>query len=273
MSKADGIDAQLFEDLDAQLYIKGCGGTARNIDGHYGKVGEHNGRNLYKKKGGEAHIYFDQIWRISRTDDLETFVYKNATELEAELLPENNWDAEDPSAMPEPTVVDEWLKRWEAMKVFQRLHYTKLPQHADTICKMLKDSKDMVRLSAITCLGRLHSDILEKYADTIIDFLAEEKKAPNREAAVKVLGQLHPEALNKHAERLVESFSDESNWVRLWAVLAIGRLESEDMRPYEDALVKVKVEDEYMPVREQAHQILVAQYERTDRAPHGGAPV
>lgn len=259
MTAKDGIDAALWEELGAQVIVKGAMGKAKGgLNGVFYLDGKHNGRGLYKQKDGTAVIFFDQIWRFSSDDNLETFVYSNANGIEEEILPEDFWNAADPEANPPPTVVDEWLRRWSAVGVFRRLHPAKLAMHIKPMCDMLKDTKDLVRLEAMNTLGRLvHSD-LESIANIIVEHIPQEPKDSVREAAVKVLIKLDGPDLAKHAHHLLPCFEDESNFVRLWALIGLSLLEIDELAKYEGLLDKLRVNDSYLPLREKANQMIQA---------------
>jgi len=235
-----------------------AGGRGKDTNGKFDLDGQLNGRNKYKHTTGKAVIFFDQFWKVSREGDLNQTEYKNVNELEAELVPEHDWMAPDPESEPAPTVVDEWLKRWTAVRVFRGLHPSSLPEHVETVVKMLKDAKDMVRWEAVTTLGRLQHQNLEKVADTIMELLATEPKESVREAAIKVIGKMDATDLAKHTKQITQILNDESNFVRLWALIALDKLETDEKCKVEDAIEKSKLEDTYMPVREKAAQILRA---------------
>lgn len=267
----DGIDSQLYEDLRTQIVVKGAGGKrGKFMNGKYDLDGTLNGRNKYKHVDGKGFLFFDQTWKLSGDDNWSTWEYKNTTELEAELVPENNWQAEDPDQEPAPTVVDEWLKRWESVRVFRRLHAAELAEHTDTILGMTKDAKDMVRWESVTILGRLQHEHLERVADPLTEIIANEPKESVREAAIKVLLKLDPVDLAKHAPQICAILEDESSFVRLWALLAIDKLETEEKCKYEEYLIKRK-EDSYMPVREKAGQLLRAHHMKMGVAKDGDA--
>merc|ERR1711908_172337 len=133
-----------------------------------------------------------------------------------------------------------------------------LAEYHHVVTGMLQDAKDQVRWEAVTILGKLQHSDLEKVADTLSEqVLKEEPKESVREAAIKVLLKLDPLDLAKHAAQIVEVLNDESNFVRLWALIALDRLTTEEKNKYEPALVK-KLDDDYLPIREKAGQILNA---------------
>lgn len=258
MSKKEGIDAQLYEDLRTQIVVKNAGGPkGKKMNGKYDLDGTWNGRKKYKHVNNEARIFFDQIWLMSCDEDLEKFEYKNVTELEAELVPEGMWAATDPASLPAPDVVDEWMKRWNCVRVFHALHPSSLVNHIETVVSMLTDSKDMVRLQAVTTLGRLPHQELEKIADTIAELIEREPKESVREAAIKVLLKLDATDLSKHMTQICHILDDQSSFVRLWALLAIDKLEDDEKTKYELEIERKK-EDEYMPIREKAGQMIRA---------------
>jgi len=258
MPKKDdhGIDAALYEDLRAQIVVKGAGGQkGKKICGVFTLDPEpHNGRNKYTHKSGKGTIFFDQFWCMSCDENLETYEYKNVTELEAELVPEEWWSCNDPASQPAPHVVDEWLRRWNAVKVFRSLHVNVLAEHKKTVVSMLMDSKDQVRWEAVTTLGRLHGTHLEEVADDVFALIERERKENVREAAIKVIGKLDPEFLVQHAEKILLVMKDESHFVRLWALICYFKLPKHDLHEFE--LEKMKKDDAYMPIREKAIQMI-----------------
>lgn len=257
MSKSDGIDAAFFEELKGQVTVKGAGGKrCQRINGKFDLDGKHNGRNKYKHVSGTGIIFFDQFWKISCDNDVDSFEYKNVTELEAELMPENTWAAREPEFEPAPTVVDEWLQRLNCVKVFRRLSPEKLAMHVKSVIEMLKDAKDLVRLEAVIALGGLDNQELEHVADTITELIREEPKESVREAAIKVLGQLRPEELAIHAEQISSVLCDVSSFVRLWALIALAKLNVEELGKYESNIEKVKQSDAFLPCAEKAGQML-----------------
>jgi len=262
---AGDVNADLFEELGSQVTVSGAGGVkGKLINGKYDIDGTHNGRNKYKQMGSRDNgavknsgtVFFDQFWRISCDDNLDTCEYKNVTGLEAELVPEEWWSAVDPAQLPAPSVTDEWLKRHGALKIFRRLHPTKLVEHVPKILKLLSDSKDMVRLEAVEVLGRLQHQELENIIGSITDLIQEEPKENVREAAIKVIGKLDAVDILKHTQQICDIMcDDESNFVRLWAMNALSKLDIDELGKFESQFEK-KLSDSYMPCREKAAQLL-----------------
>merc|ERR1711865_334711 len=96
----------------------------------------------------------------------------------------------------------------------------------------------------------------EKVIGRVADFIRDEPKEAVREAAIKVFLHLDPVDLAKHASQIAEIMgNDESNFVRLWALICLSKLPVDDLCDHEDA-IQERWDDAYMPIREKAHQLL-----------------
>mmetsp|Transcript_136624 Transcript_136624/g.237527 ORF Transcript_136624/g.237527 Transcript_136624/m.237527 type:complete len:283 (-) Transcript_136624:31-879(-) len=254
------VNAGLLEDLAKCVNVRNAGGTGNPMNGDYVFDGLHNNKNKYKKVDamlGTPIIYFDEYWKMNKDDDTEHCIYKARPDPDSDVLPEETWTTDLKEWLPAPRVIDEWLKRFEAVHTFRRLTPDELEEHVDKILPRLKDVKDLVRREVVVVLSQLKQPALETQSDLLGQCLSEDDKETVREAAVKVLGKLEPAVLARHAGTISGRLKDESSWVRFWSLDALAKLDKTLLGEYEETLDKMAHDDDYLPVREKALQISV----------------
>lgn len=257
------VDAKLLQDLASYVNVRGAGGTANPMNGDYLFVGQHENKNKYRKEpmfaGGPSPIIFfdDGYWKVNKEDDTTDCIYFVRPDPESDVLPENNWTTDIKEWLPAPRVIDEWLKRFEAVHTFRRLTADELEEHVDKIIPRLTDVKDLVRREVVVVLSHLKQTALQTQADLLTQRLTEDSKEAVREAAVIGLGKLEPAVLARHAGTISGRLKDDSSWVRFWSLDALGKLDKTLLGEYEEALDKLAHDDDYLPVREKALQISV----------------
>ncbi|NDD92208.1 hypothetical protein EBZ37_08995 [bacterium] len=85
--------------------VKGAGGVGISCNGEFCVNGTFKGRPKYKKKGGEAIIYFKECWKLNYQDDTEGWYYSVSGN--EPFPPERIWTTEgydDDDANPAPSV-------------------------------------------------------------------------------------------------------------------------------------------------------------------------
>src|SRR5687767_8189019 len=152
---------------------------------------------------------------------------------------ENN--VSDKPTIDNPLKHSDWRIRAEAV---QQLEPT--PQHIDTLLSLLDDADFDVRLASRNALVNIGTAAVHPLLTML-----EQGKLDARQIAAEALGQIRDE---NAITGLIAALDDESKWVRLAAVEALGQFNLPSAR---DALAQTVDVDEDVQVRSAAKEALV----------------